>query len=58
MRRTGPATAVYEDAVTGARITTRLLSAEEWTAALGPAWSTRVEGAASAEWLVLARLAR
>ncbi|MGH7295494.1 MAG: class I SAM-dependent methyltransferase [Polyangiaceae bacterium] len=56
--RTGPATAVYEDAVTGARIATRLLSAAEWTAALGRGWSTRVEAAGAAEWLVVARLAR
>jgi ubiquinone/menaquinone biosynthesis C-methylase UbiE len=58
VRRTGPTTAIYEDAVTGARIATRLLSAEEWTAALGPAWTIRVETRANAEWLVLARLAR
>src|SRR6202035_4792324 len=35
LRRTGPATAVYQDPATGARIATRLLSDTEWGAALG-----------------------
>lgn len=58
IRRIGPSRGVYEDPVTKACIEARLLSEAEWTAALGPAWDTRVESAGRAEWLVLARLAR
>jgi SAM-dependent methyltransferase len=56
--RTGPGTAFYEDPATGARIETRLLSDTAWMAALGPAWSTRVEPLGEAEWLVAAVRAR
>jgi SAM-dependent methyltransferase len=52
--RTGSGTAVYEDPATGARIETRLLSDNDWKAALGPRWSTRVEPGGDAEWLVTA----
>jgi SAM-dependent methyltransferase len=58
VRRTGPATGVYEDAVTGASIQARLLSQAEWVAALGPLWQARVEAASDVEWLVLAQRAR
>ena len=58
VERTGPATAIFEDDVTGARIETRLLSAAEWASALGRAWSTSVQAAGECEWLVVARLAR
>jgi SAM-dependent methyltransferase len=52
--RTGPSTAVYEDPATGARIEARLLSDGDWMAALGPAWSGRVEPFGDAEWFVAA----
>ncbi|MGD0527169.1 MAG: class I SAM-dependent methyltransferase [Polyangiaceae bacterium] len=52
--RTGPATAIFEDPATGARIETRLLSEAEWMAALGPAWMARTEPIGDAEWLVAA----
>jgi SAM-dependent methyltransferase len=52
--RTGPGTALYEDPATGARIEARLLSDAAWMAALGPAWSTRVEPLGDTEWLVAA----
>jgi SAM-dependent methyltransferase len=54
VRRTGPRTATYEDPTTGARIETRLLSEADWIAALGPAWSARVDPIGDAEWLVAA----
>jgi SAM-dependent methyltransferase len=54
VKRTGPGTALYEDPATGARIEARLLSDTDWMAALGPAWSTRVEALGEAEWLVAA----
>jgi SAM-dependent methyltransferase len=55
VRRTGTSTGVYEDAVTGASIEVRLLSTEEWMAALGAAWVARIEPAGEAEWLVVGR---
>jgi SAM-dependent methyltransferase len=55
--RTGPTTGIHRDTATGAAIATRLLSADEWTAAFGPAWSTRVEAVGPGEWLVVARVA-
>jgi SAM-dependent methyltransferase len=58
VKRTGPGTALYEDPVTGACIEARLLSDTAWMAALGPAWSTRVEPIGDAEWLVAAVRAR
>jgi hypothetical protein len=58
VRRTGPSTAIYADPATGASIETRLLSADAWTAALGPAWSVRVDSVGDVEHLVVARLAR
>jgi SAM-dependent methyltransferase len=54
VRRTGPDTATYADPVTGARIEARLLSDTAWAAALGPAWTTRVEPVGDGEWLVVA----
>jgi SAM-dependent methyltransferase len=54
VRRTGPRTATYEDAATGARIETRLLSDAEWIAALGPSWRARIESIGDAERLVVA----
>jgi SAM-dependent methyltransferase len=58
VRRTGPWTGLYEDAVTGASIEARLLSEAEWIAALAPAWQARVEAVSEVEWLVLARRSR
>jgi SAM-dependent methyltransferase len=58
VQRTGPDTATYVDPVTGARIEARLLSDAAWNAALGPAWTTRVDPVGEAEWLVAAISAR
>jgi SAM-dependent methyltransferase len=56
--RTGPRTCVYEDLVVGVSIEARLLDADEWRAALGQAWKTRVEPLGDREWLVVAKRAR
>jgi SAM-dependent methyltransferase len=58
LRRTGPASAVYVDPATGATIETRLLSHDEWQAALAPGWTARVDAQREVEWLVVARRAR
>jgi SAM-dependent methyltransferase len=58
LRRTGPRTCVFEDRVAGASIEARVLDENEWTAALGPVWQTRIEPLGELEWLVLARRAR
>jgi hypothetical protein len=55
VRRTGPATGVYEDVATGASIEARLLSDTEWIAALSPSWSVRVEAMSPVEWFVIAQ---
>jgi SAM-dependent methyltransferase len=55
VRRTGPSTGSYEDPATGASIDVRLLSKEEWIAALAPAWTATVEPVGEAEWLVVGR---
>ncbi len=54
MRRTGPATCVYEDLVTGAEIQALLLSEADWYAALSPGWSARLEPLGEVEWFVVA----
>jgi SAM-dependent methyltransferase len=56
--RTGPTTGIYEDVPTGATIEVRLLSDAEWSAALSPAWTVRVDAAGTTEWLVVAQRAR
>jgi SAM-dependent methyltransferase len=58
LRRTGPLTCTFEDHVAGATIEARVLTADAWTVALGPAWTTRVEASGELEWLVLARRTR
>jgi SAM-dependent methyltransferase len=57
VRRTGPRTCVYEDLVVGASIEAHILDTSEWHAALGDAWSTRVEPLGDLEWLVVAKRA-
>jgi SAM-dependent methyltransferase len=57
LQRTGPLTCVFEDRVAGATIAARVLREAEWRSALGPSWTTRVEGIGELEWLVLARRA-
>lgn len=54
VRRTGPATCVYEDLVTGAEIQALLPSEAEWHAALSPGWSARLEPLGEVEWFVVA----
>jgi SAM-dependent methyltransferase len=55
VRRTGRATCVYEDLVTGASIEATLLDEADWRAALSPDWDARVEPVDEVEWLVVAR---
>jgi SAM-dependent methyltransferase len=57
LRRTGPRTCVYEDLVVGVSIEARVFDADEWRAALAPAWNARVEPLGDLEWLVVASLA-
>lgn len=54
VRRTGPATCVYEDLVTGAQIQALLLGEADWHAALSPGWSARLEPLGDVEWFVVA----
>jgi SAM-dependent methyltransferase len=54
VRRTGPATLLYEDRVAGGGIEALLLSEAEWRAALAPAWTARVEPLGAVEWFVVA----
>jgi SAM-dependent methyltransferase len=56
--RSGPRTCVYEDRVVGASIETYLPDEGEWRAALGSAWTTRVQPHGECEWLVVAERAR
>jgi SAM-dependent methyltransferase len=61
LRRTGPLTCLFEDRVAGATIAARVHNEAEWTGALGPAWTTRVEAmdaSGDLEWLVVARRTR
>jgi SAM-dependent methyltransferase len=58
VHRTGPGTCVFEDRTARASIAVRLLTAEQWTAALSPAWTARVEPLGDLEWLVLASRTR
>jgi len=58
IRRTGPRTCLYEDLVVGASIEACVLDASDWRAALGDAWSTRVEPLGELEWLVVAHRSR
>ena len=58
LRRTGPLTCTFEDRVAEATIAARVLTETEWTTALGPPWTTRVESLGAGgelEWLVVAR---
>ncbi len=55
LRRTGPRTCVFEDRVAGVAIEARVLSDAEWTEALAPSWSTRVDALGALERLVVAR---
>jgi ubiquinone/menaquinone biosynthesis C-methylase UbiE len=55
VRRTGPNTCVYEDRVVGASVQARVLSEEQWRAALGAHWTVRVDRLGELEWLVVAR---
>jgi SAM-dependent methyltransferase len=54
LRRTGPRTCVYEDLVVGVSIEARVLDADEWLAALAPAWDARVEPLGDLEWRIVA----
>jgi SAM-dependent methyltransferase len=54
---TGPRSCVYEDRVAGARIEARILDRHEWIAALGSAWTARIDALGDLEWLVVARRA-
>jgi len=58
VRRTGAATALFEDPVTGASITARVLDEAAWRGALGARWTVSLEAVTDVEWLVVARLAR
>jgi SAM-dependent methyltransferase len=58
VRRTGPRTCIYEDLVASARIEARVLDETDWRAALGSAWSPRIDRLGDFEWLVVARRAR
>jgi len=58
LRRTGPSSCIFEDRVAGATIEARVLTAEEWKAALAPGWITRVEPLGELEWLVAGSRAR
>ncbi|MGH7435142.1 MAG: class I SAM-dependent methyltransferase [Polyangiaceae bacterium] len=49
LRRTGPATLVYEDLVVGGGIEARLLSEGEWRDALAPGWTVAIEPLGRAE---------
>ena len=55
IRRTGPRSCVCEDLVARASIEARLFDADEWTAAFGAGWQTRVESLGALEWFVVAR---
>jgi SAM-dependent methyltransferase len=57
LRRTGPRTCLYEDLTVGASIEARVLSDDEWRAALSPWWQARVERLGDLEWLVIAERA-
>ena len=58
LSRTGPSTCTFEDRVAGATIEARVLTADEWKAALAPGWITRVEPLGDLEWLVAGSRAR
>ncbi len=49
LRRTGPATLVYEDLVVGGGIEARLLGEGEWRDALSPGWTVEIEPLGQAE---------
>ncbi|HSY25711.1 MAG TPA: class I SAM-dependent methyltransferase [Polyangiaceae bacterium] len=55
IRRTGLRTCVCEDLVARASIEARLFNADEWVAAFGAQWETRVEPLGALEWFVVAR---
>jgi SAM-dependent methyltransferase len=52
--RTGRQTCLYEDLVVGASVEARVLSADEWGAAIGRHWSVRVDPLGDLEWMVVA----
>jgi SAM-dependent methyltransferase len=54
VRRTGPATLLYEDRVVSSRIEALVLGEDEWRAALAPHWKARVEPLGDVEWFVAA----
>ncbi|MDP9003053.1 MAG: class I SAM-dependent methyltransferase [Myxococcota bacterium] len=54
VRRTGPATFVYEDRATDASIEGRVFSDQQWRTALGREWKVRVDPLGDLEWLVVA----
>jgi hypothetical protein len=54
LRRTGPATLVYEDLVVGGGIEALLLSEEEWRRALSPGWTVDIEPLGASEWFLRA----
>ena len=58
LRRTGPGSCVFEDRVAGASIEARVLTADEWSAALAPGWASRVEPLGDLEWLVVGARSR
>jgi SAM-dependent methyltransferase len=58
VRRTGDRTCVFEDRVANASIEARILSRDDWAAALGPVWSVRVDALEELEWLVVGHRAR
>ena len=58
LRRSGPSTCTFEDRVADATIEARVLTAEEWNAALAPGWIIRVEPLGDLEWLVAGSRAR
>jgi SAM-dependent methyltransferase len=53
LKRTGPATLVYEDRVVGDGIEALLLSDGQWREALAPIWNPRVEALGDMEWFVV-----
>ncbi|HZU83033.1 MAG TPA: hypothetical protein VE987_08965, partial [Polyangiaceae bacterium] len=55
VERTGPSTFLYTDEVVGASIVGRVLSEEQWLAAIGDGWSVRVRPLGDLEWLIVAR---